>query len=148
MAKTIGFTEAFTQYQHHFVECQLQESVISVLELLQSHPKVARMESWERDILMLQTLNAFAGIYESPYENKINYPAMPGTPKKYIKKIDELSNKLDPYGIPDTVAYISQSEVVSAEKKLRKLGYKENRMQSAFVNFAQPVSFVYSCFEK
>jgi SAM-dependent MidA family methyltransferase len=148
VAKTIGFTEAFTQYQHHFVECQLQESVISVLELLQSHPKVARMESWERDILMLQTLNAFAGIYESPYENKINYPAMPGTPKKYIKKIDELSNKLDPYGIPDTVAYISQSEVVSAEKKLRKLGYKENRMQSAFVNFAQPVSFVYSCFEK
>ena len=34
------------------------------------------------------------------------------------------------------------------EKKLKKLGYKENRMRAAFVNFAQPVSFVYSCFEK
>ena len=62
--------------------------------------------------------------------------------------MEALSEKLDPYGIPDTVAYLTQAEIVLAEKKLRKLGYKENRMCSAFTNFAQPVSFVYSRFEK
>ncbi len=148
VGKTIGFSETFKQYQHHFVEVQLKNPVISVLELLQSHPKVAMMEPWERDVLMLQTLNAFNGIYKSPYKNQMNYPPMPGSPKKFVKKMEMLSKKLDPYGIPDTVAYLTQVEIFAAGRKLRKLGYKENRMNSAFVNFAQPVSFVYSRFEK
>ena len=73
---------------------------------------------------------------------------MSGSPKKFIKKIKELSEQLDPFGVPDTVAYITQSELFLAEKKLRKLGYKQNRMRSVFANYAQPVSFVYSCFKK
>ncbi len=148
VSKAIGFSDTTKQYQHHFVELQLKNPVISVLELLQSHPKITMMEPWERDVLMLQTLNTFNGIYKSPYENQIDYPPIPGSPKKFIKKIEALSEKLDPYGIPDTVAYITQAEIFLAGKKLRKLGYKENRMRDAFTNFAQPVSFVYSCFEK
>ena len=73
---------------------------------------------------------------------------MPGSPKKFVKKIEIISEKLDPYGIPDTVAYLTQTEITLAEKKLYKLGYKEDRIRSAFSSFAQPVSFIYSCFEK
>ena len=148
VANAIGFRVIQVEPQHHFVGKLMGQGVLSLLELVQSHPKSANMENWERDILLLETLHALNDVYKSPFRNKMEYPSMPGTPKKFRKKIDQLVKVLNPFGVPDTVAYLTHGEVISSSHKLSKLGYQEKHLQIAFKAHQQPVSFIYSRFDK
>ena len=148
VGKAIGFGSVKLQRQHHFVGQRMKEDVLSLLELLQSHPEVGRMESWERDILLLETLHAINAVYKSPYKQKMEYPTMPGTPKKFRKKIEQFVKSLNPWGIPDTVAYLTHEEIIASSRRLNKLGYGERHFHMAFQSCQQPVSFIYSRFDK
>jgi len=138
----LGYKNIDKEYQHDFIGRFLQEKVASLVEVMQSHPQVPQMASWDRDVLMLQTLNAINGTYRSPYKNKIEYPPGPGTPKKQRKLISQLAKNLSPHGVPDTVAYVTESEIFSAMKLLKKLGYREKGLQMAFHQAPPAVSFV------
>jgi len=91
---------------------------------------------------MLATMNALNAVYKSPYKRKLTYPAMPGTPKKKRKQIEEMAGRLSPRGVPDTVAYVTEGEVRSALKPLVKLGYRERGLREAFSRPPEPISFI------
>jgi hypothetical protein len=95
---------------------------------------------------MLSTLNALNTVYRSPYSGKLNYPALEGTPKKQRKQIALLAKNLSSRGVPDTVAYVTRDEVLAALKPLRKLGYREKDIQSAFQSPPSAVSFIHTQF--
>ena len=143
VGKAVGFTEIAVEYQNQFVGKDQDSSVVSVVDLMQNHPQVGNMAPWDRDILMLGTLHALNTVYRSPYSGKLNYPAMPGTPKKQKKQIAQLAKNLSGRGVPDTVAYVTREEVLASLKPLRKLGYREKDIQAAFQSPPPPVSFVH-----
>ena len=143
IGRSLGFTEITREYQNQFVGKDLGSAALSVVDLVQCHPRVIDMPPWDRDVLMLGTLHALNTVYQSPYSGKLNYPAMEGTPKKQRKQIAQLAKNLSSRGVPDTVAYVTREEVLAALKPLRKLGYREKDIQSAFQSPAPPVSFVH-----
>lgn len=143
IGRSLGFTEVTREYQNQFVEKDLGSTVLSLVDLVQNHPQAINMAPWDRDILMLSTLTALNTVYRSPYSGKLNYPAMEGTPKKQRKQIAQLAKNLSSRGVPDTVAYVTREEVLSALKPLRKLGYREKDIQSAFQSPPPPISFVH-----
>ncbi len=142
VGRALGFQSVAKEYQHRYVSRNLQQKAVSVVEILQSHPQVAQLASWDRDLLMLNTLHAINGNYSSPYKNKLEYPPMPGTPKKQRKQIAQLAQSLSPLGVPDTVAYVTEGEVLPALKQLKRLGYREKALQGVFDRPADPVSFI------
>ena len=141
-AQAVGFSSAEKEYQHHYVGKHLQDKVISVLELVQTHPKAIRMTPWDRDILMLKTLHILNKTYKSPYQAKMTYPEIEGTPNGERQIIYELANTLSISGVPDTVAYISSKEVQQVSSDLAKLGYDERVYATLFQGPTDPVSFV------
>ncbi len=141
VAQAAGFDDVQLELQHDFVGRNLSEKVLSALELVQMHPRISQMEPWDADLLMLQTLQALNASYRSPYKSKMDYPALPGTPKKQRKQIAELAKNLSATGVPDTVAYITASEVAGAAGRLKKLGYGERDLKRAFDGTNQPIAF-------
>ncbi|HIE42279.1 MAG TPA: hypothetical protein EYP95_03450 [Nitrospinaceae bacterium] len=143
MGRSIGFTNITSEYQNQFVQNDLGSIALSLVDLMQHHPRVVEMPPWDRDILMLSTLHALNTVYRSPYQGKLLYPVMEGTPKKQRKQIVQLAKNLSGRGVPDTVAYVTREEVLAALKPLRKLGYREKDIESAFNSPPPPVSFVH-----
>jgi len=146
--RDMGFRSVSLEHQHRYVGRRLGERVAGAVELVQSHPRIDRMAPWDRDLLMLGTLHALNGVYQSPYDRKMEYPPSPGTPKKQRKIIRRLAETLSPKGVPDTVAYVTEGEVFAVLKSLLKLGYRENDLRQAFDLFRGPVSFVRADFQK
>ena len=147
VGREIGFSEVSREYQNDFVKRSLDADVSGVVELVQNHTQVANMPGWDRDILMLRTLQALNAVYHSPYSGKLEYPPMPGTPKKQRKQILQLAKNLSARGVPDTVAYVTKEEVLAALKPLRKLGYREKDIETAFHSPPPPVSFIHIQFK-
>ena len=147
VGREIGFSEINREYQNEFVKRSLDAEVSGVVELVQNHPQVANMPGWDRDILMLRTLQALNSIYHSPYPGKLEYPPMQGTPKKQRKQILQLAKNLSTRGVPDTVAYVTKEEVLAALKLLKKLGYREKDIEAAFHSPPSPVSFIHIQFK-
>ncbi len=143
IGRALGFTEITREYQNQFVKKDLGSAVVSLVDLVQNHPQAVNMAPWDRDILMLGTLNALNTVYRSPYSGKLSYPALEETPKKQRKQIAQLAKNLSSRGVPDTVAYVTLEEVLSALKPLRKLGYREKDIRSVFQSSPLPVSFVH-----
>ena len=96
---------------------------------------------------MLNTLNVLNATYHSPYPHKMDYPVMPGTPKKQRKLIAQLAKNLSSSGVPDTVAYVTEGEVLSVAAPLKKLGYREKDLQAAFDPPDQPITFGHMRFQ-
>lgn len=147
VGKAIGFESVHTESQHDFVGRHLEDKVLSTLEIVQAHPQISRMTPWDADILMLSTLQTLNGNYRSHYKRKMEYPVMPDTPKKQRKKIAELVQKMNPFGVPDTVAYVTREEVFSVLKQLLRLGYRERDLQHAFHGSDQPIRFIHIHFQ-
>jgi len=141
IGKEVGFSQAEKEYQHHYVSRFLNEKVASMVEVMQNHPQVAHMAPWDRDLLMVQTIHAVNSTYRSPYKNKMKYPPQEGTPKKQRKLMAKLVDNLSSRGVPDTVAYVLESEIVSAFKPLIKLGYREKDLLRAFQSPPPAIAF-------
>ena len=141
-AQAIGFVSIEKEHQHRYVEKHLQDRVFSVLELVRTHHNAPNMAPWDRDILMLKTLHILNKAYKSPYQSKMKYPAMDGTPDSQRQKITELADRLSIYGVPDTVAYVSEKEVKQVAVNLADLGYDEADYVALFQGPIEPISFV------
>ena len=147
VGKKLGFQHTQVAYQHQRVSNHLNMPVVSVLEIVQEHPQAMEMEAWDRDVLMLETLHALGPGYNNPYPEKLKYPPLPDAPKKQKKRVAKLAQALKPNGVPDTVAYITETEVHTAFAKLRKIGYREKDLQRAFNQPPAPISFIWADFK-
>jgi SAM-dependent MidA family methyltransferase len=141
IGQAVGFSQSKKEYQHDYVSRFLNTKVASMVEIMQNHPQAAHMPPWDRDLLMVETLHAINSTYSSPYKNKMKYPPIEGTPKKQRKLMAKRVANLSPRGVPDTVAYVSESEIVSAFKPLRKLGYREKDLLQAFQSPPPAIAF-------
>ncbi|MCH8158066.1 MAG: hypothetical protein IID18_10025, partial [Nitrospinae bacterium] len=141
-AQAEGFSSVEKEYQHRFVEKHLHDRVISILELVQTHHDAANMAPWDRDILMLQTLHTLNKAYKSPYRHKMEYPPMEGTPKHQHQQMEKLVRNLSVHGVPDTVAYVTESEVRQVADQLAALGYAAPDYAPLFQGPSEPISFV------
>ena len=137
-----GFSSVEKELQHSYVGRHLQDRVISLVELVQTHRDAPNMPSWDRDILMLKTLNTLNKAYKSHYESKMKYKAMEGAPSHQQKQINELVGKLSINGVPDTVAYVTENEVMQVSADLARLGYDEQLYAPLFQGSTEPISFV------
>lgn len=147
VGKAAGFKTVEKDYQRRYVGQRLGENLLSVVEIVQTHPRIAEMPPWDRDALMLGTLHALNGTYKSPYKRILEYPVAPGTPKKQRKEIARLAGTLNPRGVPDTVAYVTASETFAVLKQLQRLGYRERDLRRTFEDPEQTIAFVYMKFQ-
>jgi hypothetical protein len=137
-----GFSSVEKEYQHSYVGRHLQDKVISLVELIQTHRDAPSMPSWDRDILMLETLNTLNKVYKSHYQSRMKYTPMEGTPSSQQQQIKELAGKLSIDGVPDTVAYVTEKEVRQVSSDLALLGYHDQRYTPLFQGPTEPISFV------
>ena len=137
-----GFSSVEKEYQHSYVGRHLQDRVISLVELIQTHRDAPNMSSWDRDILMLETLNALNKVYKSHYQSRMEYTSIGGTPSSQQQQIKELVDQLNIDGVPDTVAYVTEKEVRQVSSDLALLGYHDQRYIPLFQGPTEPISFV------
>ena len=132
--------------QKEFVGRSLGTNVISLMDLLASHPNQPKGDQWEMDLLILKTLDALNKTFKSAYQRKIEFPIHPETPSDKRRELEALlaSIKLD--GVPDTVAYLSEDDVLSARAELEELGYDRYGIQAAFAAPAQSVDYYHFSF--
>ena len=72
----------------------------------------------------------------------MKYAAMEGTPSIQQKQIKELADELSVNGVPDTVAYVTEKEVMQVSSELSELGYDKQHYVSLFQGPTEPISFV------
>ena len=137
-----GFSSVEKEHQHSYVGRHLRDKVISVVELVQTHSDAPNMSSWDRDILMLKTLNTLNKAYKNHYQSEMKYTAMEGAPSSQQKQIKELAGKLSTNGVPDTVAYVTEKEVMKVSADLAELGYDEQLYAPLFQGSTEAISFV------
>ena len=72
----------------------------------------------------------------------MKYTAMEGAPSSQQKQIKELAGKLSTNGVPDTVAYVTEKEVMKVSADLAELGYDEQLYAPLFQGSTEAISFV------
>lgn len=141
VARFIGYKEVLLERQHHFIQRSLGERMISLVEIIQTHPDLNTLKPWESDLMFLKTMHALNKRYKSPYIRSIDITVQEGMPKEKEEEIRKLSGSLKQNGVPDTVAYISEGEVFSVLPDLLELGYKENSLRDLFYKRERKVDY-------
>ncbi len=127
--------------QKEFVGRSLGANVMSFMDVLASHPKVPRGGQWEVDRLIVKTIEAVNAGYASPYERAIVLPLAPETPDEPRRELERLLATQPVRGLADTVAYVTEEEVMNAAGRLEALGYERRGLHEALTAPPQPVDY-------
>jgi len=141
VAKQVRREKVTVEPQKEFVGRSLGGNVMSLMDVLASHPDLPQDGPWAIDRLILKTIRAVNAGYTSPYERTIDLPMAPGTPEDVRRELEELLEQQATHGVPDTVAYLTEEEVMSAAGRLEELGYDRGTLQAAFMAPPQPVDY-------
>lgn len=141
VARFIGFKGVFLERQRHFIQRCLGERMISLIEIVETHPEFNTIQSWERDLLFLKTMQMLNKKYNSPYKRSIEIIPQEEAPEEAKDAIRKLAASLKPDGVPDTVAYISEGEVFSLVNEFLELGYREDRLRDIFYKRERRVDY-------
>ncbi|WP_447978968.1 SAM-dependent methyltransferase [Candidatus Nitrospira bockiana] len=141
VARHVGIKTTEVELQKEFVGRSLGTNVMSLMDLLATHPRTASLKGWEQDRLILQTIRALNETYTSPYERKIDFPLSKDTPAEERQALEEILASLKPNGVPDTIAYLTEEELKDAEKDLEALGYDPDLIKTALFAPAQGVDY-------
>jgi len=90
---------------------------------------LGRLKPWEQDRLFLQTLKVLDEGYRSPYHRAIDFPIRAEMPDPQKRELQALLESLPPTGVPDTIAYLSEEEVLGVLPSLEALGFERARVQ-------------------
>ena len=142
----VGGQPVTMELQKEFVGRSLGTNVISLMDLLASHPNQPKGDQWEMDLLILKTLDALNKTFKSAYQRKIEFPIHPETPSDKRSELEALLASIKLVGVPDTVAYLSEDDVLSARAELEALGYDRYGIQAAFAAPAQSVDYYHFSF--
>ena len=105
------------------------EDAARLVDILNTYPFPGKLRAWERDHLVVQTLQVLSGVYTSPYRRQIDYPLRPDTPEPERTAMVQVLANLPATGIPDTIAYLSEDEVLQALPGLEALGFPKTELQ-------------------
>jgi hypothetical protein len=112
------------------------------MDLLATHPSAGRkMEPWEQDRLILRTIAALNKTYESPYATRMEFPVRAEMPAQEREALLLLVQDLKPSGVPDTVAYLTEEELMRAAGDLEEVGYDSHAFQIALSAPPAPVDY-------
>ncbi|MEK6602907.1 MAG: hypothetical protein AABY69_00710 [Nitrospirota bacterium] len=129
VAKQLGVKEVTVEQQREFVSRMLGVNLLTVMDLLETYPSPRQLKPWEQDRLALKTLKALDGRYRSPYSRTLDYPIRPGIPQAEQAELEAILKGLPATGVPDTIAYLSEEEVLGAITDLEALGFERARIQ-------------------
>ena len=141
VAKFLDSRAVTIEPQKEFVGRNLGTPVMSLMDVLASHPRVPEGEQWEVDQFILKTIQALNSGYQSPYERTIDFPVPSTLPDGQREEFKQLLSSLQPTGIPDTIAYVTEEEVLGVVEKLEERGYDRETLRAVFQAPAQPVDY-------
>ena len=141
VAKQVGSGQVAIEPQKEFVGRSLGINVMSLMDVLASHPNLPQDAPWQIDRLLMKTVEAVNAGYVSPYERTIDLPLSSGTPEEARRELEQLLAGQARQGVPDTVAYLAEEEVMKAAGQLEALGYDRSILQAAFMAPPQPVDY-------
>ncbi len=141
VAKQVSGAGVTVEPQKEFVGRSLGVNVMSLMDVLASHPDLPQDGPWELDRLILKTVEAVNAGYASPYERTIDLPLSPGTPEETRRELEQLLARQAKHGVADTVAYLTEEEVMKAAGQLEELGYDRSILQAALMAPPQPVDY-------
>ncbi len=146
VAMHLGIQTGLIESQRDFVSRSLGSHVLSVMDLLASHPYPPEGEPWELDAFILRTLEAVNQTYRSPYHRHIEFPISESTPAKERLELEALLQRLPRHGVPDTIAYLTETEIRAAMPALEKLGYDLEGIKAMLQFPPQPVDYTHFSF--
>lgn len=104
------------------------------------------MESWEQDRLIVKTIAALNKTYESPYAAVIAFPVRGDMPAHERDSLLGVVHEFKASGVPDTVAYLTEEELMRAAHDLEEVGYDVQSFQIALTAPPAPVDYFHlSC---
>ncbi|MEX0829224.1 MAG: SAM-dependent methyltransferase [Nitrospirales bacterium] len=146
VAMHLGIQTGLIESQRDFVSRSLGSHVLSVMDLLASHPYPPEGEPWQLDVFILRTLEAVNQTYRSPYQRHIEFPISESTPPKERAELEALLQALPGHGVPDTIAYLTETELRTAMPALEKLGYDLEGIKAMLQFPPQPVDYTHFSF--
>ncbi|MBA5871888.1 MAG: hypothetical protein GDA68_18120 [Nitrospira sp. CR2.1] len=147
VAKHLGLATTTVETQREFVGSRHGTNVMTLMDLLACHPMVgSKVPAWELDRLTLQTIRVLNGIYESPYQRRIDFPLRHEMPAQERESAQGILLSLKPNGIPDTIAYVTEEELSQAQVELETLGYEREAVMMALGAPPSPIEYYHFAF--
>jgi hypothetical protein len=142
VAKQVGSVTTSMESQRQFIGRSLGTNVLTLMDLLATHPTAGnKLEPWEQDRLILKTIKALNQTYESPYAVTMNFPIRGNVPPEERDVLHTLVQGLKPTGLPDTVAYITEEELMRGAQDLQDVGYDPQAFHIALTAPPAPVDY-------
>ena len=142
VAKQVGLKEIALEPQREFVGRALNTNVLPLMDLLATHSSAgSRLQVWEQDRLVLKTIKALNDTFESPYRRRLEFPIGINMPSEERETLGALLRSLKDDGIPDTVAYVTEEELIRAQKDLEALGYEYETINMALSAPPSPIEY-------
>lgn len=146
IAEHLGLRGIDAEAQKEFVGRSLGTNVMSLMDLLASHPRIPNPDSWEADALIIETIRALNEAYRSPYSRKLDFPLRSEMPAEERERLAHILESLKPDGVPDAVAYVTETEILEAQRALEELGYDLDFVLAALQAPPQPVDYTHFSF--
>lgn len=147
VAKHLNISRVVIEPQREFVGSRLGTNVMTLMDLLACHPLAGtKALPWELDRLTIQTIQALNTAYRSPYERHLDFPLRADIPTEERDRLERALAALDPHGIPDTVAYLTEDELSRAQKDLEQIGYDRESIHMALGAPSAPVEYYHFAF--
>jgi hypothetical protein len=140
-AAYVGIRAVTIETQREFIGRSLGTNVISLMDLLASYPSPRSLQPWEQDRLIIKTIQAFKGKYRSPYQRRIEIPIRNETPPQERDSLNAILQALGTDGIPDTVAYLTEEEIIGSMAGLEQLGYHRDTIKAVLATPPQPIDY-------
>ncbi|MFO0775505.1 MAG: hypothetical protein U0172_12650 [Nitrospiraceae bacterium] len=131
IARHLGAKTVEIEPQREFIGRNLNATVLTLTDLLATHPDLMHLGKWQQDRLVLQTLHALNRHYRSPYRRTLHFPLPDDMPTAERSASDQMLAGFRPDGVPHTAAYLTESEVMTAFPDLEALGYERESVTMA-----------------
>jgi hypothetical protein len=142
VAKQVGSVTVSMESQREFIGRSLNTNVLTLMDLLATHPSAGRkMEPWEQDRLIVNTIAALNKTYESPYTATMEFPVRADMPAQERDVLLGVVQSFKASGVPDTVAYLTEEELMRAAGDLEEVGYDAQAFQIALTAPPAPVDY-------
>jgi hypothetical protein len=141
VATHLGARSVTIESQREYVGRTLGTNVISLMDLLAAYPSPKSLQPWEQDRLILKTMRALGESYHSPYQRRIEFPLRKETPPEEREALQAILLSLKRDGVPDTVAYITESEVFEVIVELENLGYDRELIKAVLTAPPQGIEY-------
>jgi hypothetical protein len=141
VAAYLGIRQTGVETQREFIGRSLGTNVISLMELLAAYPSPQSLRPWEQDRLIIKTIQTLKEKYRSPYRRRIDFPVRSETPVQEREALQAILKESGTDGIPDTVAYLTEEEVVGSMAGLEQLGYHRETIMAALAMPPQPIDY-------